>query len=381
MLKATGALKETREFWHLGDFITGGRWAAYVGGGVHRPRRLYCDLPLLVPVPKPPIYEGSGPLLLRLRSNNALVTGGAGFIGSHLVDLLVGQGWEVSVLDNLSSGRLEWIGPHLGKEGFRFLEGDINDPSILSEALAGCECVFHLAADPVIRGGFAGEDRRYSPMRNNILGTHVLLEAMGKAGAAGIAFASSSVVYGQASVVPTPEDYGPMKPISLYGASKLAAEALITAYSHGMGLNYWIFRFANIVGPRMGQGIIYDFVDKLKGDPNRLEILGDGKQMKCYLDAGDCVGAMLFCTQRTREEIFNLGTPTPIDANRIAQVVEEEMGLAGVDHVYTGGEAGWKGDLPVTVLSTDRLAELGWKASMDSEEAVRMATRHLLSSE
>lgn len=306
------------------------------------------------------------------------MTGGAGFIGSHLVDRLVDEGWEVNVVDSLDSGHFEFIEHHMEKKGFRFFKGDLNDRGILGEALEGCEYVFHLAADPVIRGGFTDEDRRNSPIRNNILGTCALLESMNDSGVKRIVFSSSSVVYGEAKVVPTPESYGPLVPISLYGASKLAGEALIMAYSHGLGYEYWIFRFANVVGPRMGQGVAHDFVSKLKRDPQRLEILGDGKQSKSYLHVMDCVGAMLYCVERSKNEIFNLGTPTPISVDDVAEIVEKEMELGEVCHEYTGGYSGWKGDLPRTFLSIEKLADLGWNPSMDSNDAVRSAVEDLL---
>lgn len=308
----------------------------------------------------------------------ALVTGGAGFIGSHLVDRLLDLDWEVSVVDDLSSGRREWVQPHLGQKGFRFLEGDINDDRVLAQGLEGVEHVFHMAADPVIRGGFDDPQRRYSSMRNNILGTHALLEGMVRSGASQISFSSSSVVYGEASVVPTPESYGPARPVSIYGASKLAGEGLVTAYSHGMGLAYWIFRFANIVGARAQQGVVCDFIAKLRKDPRVLEILGDGRQEKCYMHVQDCVDAMLFCVKRSENQILNLGTETPLSVERVAKIVVDEMGLEGVRFAYSGGDRGWRGDLPRTYLDTRKLRALGFRAKRDSEEAVRSAVVELL---
>jgi len=315
-----------------------------------------------------------------LNHRRALVTGGAGFIGSHLVDRLLELGWEVAVLDNLSTGHGEWIENHLGKGPFRFFKGDLADRELLDEALTGCEYVFHLAADPVIRGGFDDEGRRFSPVKNNILATYSLLEGMTRSGSRRIAFASSSVVYGEADVIPTPESFGPLRPISLYGASKLAGEGLITAYAHGMGWSYWILRFANVVGIRMGQGVVHDFVEKLKENPRRLEILGDGRQKKCYLDVADCVDGIIYAVEHSENEIFNLGTPTPISVDRVAGIVEEVLGLEGVEHIYTGGRAGWKGDLPVTFLSIEKMIDMGWRPKKDSEEAVRSSAISLLKS-
>lgn len=313
-----------------------------------------------------------------MASSSALVTGGAGFIGSHLVDRLLDLGWEVSVVDNLSSGRREWLQPHIGEKGFQFLEGDINDSRVVSRGLEGVESVFHMAADPVIRGGFDDEQTRYSPLRNNILGTHALLEEMVRSGTARISFSSSSVVYGEAHVVPTPESYGPSAPISIYGASKLAGEGLVTAYSHGMGFAYWIFRFANIVGARAQQGVVCDFIAKLRRNPKVLEILGDGRQEKCYMHVRDCVDAMLLCVERSENQIVNLGTETPLSVKRVAEIVIDEMGLHGAKLTYTGGDRGWRGDLPRTYLDTRKLRTLGFRAKRDSEEAVRNAVVELL---
>jgi UDP-glucose 4-epimerase len=312
-----------------------------------------------------------------LGPGSALVTGGAGFIGSHLVDRLVGEGWRVSVIDDLSSGGLAWIKEHMESGRVCFHRCDINDAKGLREAMAGCDTVFHLAADPVIRGGFSSAARRYSPIRNNVLGTYSVLEAMRESSCPSVAFASSSVVYGQADVVPTPESYAPLKPISLYGASKLSGEALITAYAHGFGYRYWIFRFANVIGLRSSQGVVFDFVEKLRKNPRELQILGDGRQRKSYLHVDDCVGAILHSIGVCENEILNLGTPTAIEVNAVARLVEGEMGLDSVKHIYTGGRQGWKGDLPETQLDLGRVMSLGWSPGMDSEAAVRRAAREL----
>jgi UDP-glucose 4-epimerase len=214
-------------------------------------------------------------------------------------------------------------------------------------------------------------------VETNFKGTKNILEAMVEQGAGSISFASSSVVYGDVDVFPTPEDYGPMKPISIYGASKLASEGLITAYSHGFGIDYRIFRFANVVGPRSALGVVHDFVSKLKDCPTELEILGDGRQSKSYLHVQDCVDAMLFA-EKTSNEIFNLGTPTPITVDRVAEIVISEMGLEDVQLKYTGGRRGWKGDLPQTFLDISKIESIGWTPKMDSEDAVVEMTRACL---
>lgn len=307
----------------------------------------------------------------------ALVTGGAGFIGSHLVDRLLADGWTVNVIDNLSSGRTKNILQAEKSKGFNFFEGDLCEQEQIPGAIRGCDCVFHMAADPVIRGGFSDPGKRDSTFRNNVLATRNLLEAMVTEGTEGIVFASSSVVYGEAAEVPTPEDYGPLKPISLYGASKLAGEGLVTAYSSGFGFRYWIFRFANVVGSRSGQGVIHDFISKLRADEGTLEILGDGRQRKSYLHVSDCVGAMLACMGKTGSDIFNLGTGDTLSVDELAVIVEDELGLQGVEHTYTGGRGGWRGDIPVTELDVGKLRAVGFRPDLNSEQAVRLATREL----
>ncbi len=295
-----------------------------------------------------------------------------------MVDRLLELGWDVSVIDNFSSGKPERLNKHLNDPRFRLIRGDINDREALLGAMDGCTHVFHLAADPVIRGGFDDEAKRRSPTRNNVSGTQEVLEAMVRSGAERILFASSSTVYGEAKTVPTPEDYGPLKPISIYGASKLACEGFVTAYSHGFGLSYWIFRFANIVGSRAVHGVVPDFISKLRDNPGELEILGDGRQQKCYMHVEDCLDAMLFCMKHSKNEIFNLGTDTPISVVRVAHIVIEEMDLSDVEFRFTGGRRGWKGDLPLTYLDICKLKALGYSPAMDSEEAVRRAASEIL---
>ncbi|MEM4729507.1 MAG: NAD-dependent epimerase/dehydratase family protein [Thermoplasmata archaeon] len=302
------------------------------------------------------------------------VTGGAGFIGSHLVDRLMEEGEEVTVYDNLSSGREEFIAHHSGKKGFRFVKADLLDVEALREAMRGHDIVHHLAANPDIRLGTSSPE---VDLKQGVLATFNVLEAMRLTGVGKLAFSSSSVVYGEAERIPTPEDYGPLKPISIYGAAKLGAEGLITAYCHTFGMRAWIFRFANVIGPRSTHGVIYDFIRKLRANPRELEILGDGKQRKAYLLVGDCVNAMLHVIAHADDDvnIYNLGCEDQISVTRIAEIVVEEMGLEGVRFRYTGGERGWKGDVRAMLLSIDRLKALGWRPGTTSEEAVRIAAR------
>ncbi|MEM2205076.1 MAG: GDP-mannose 4,6-dehydratase, partial [Candidatus Hadarchaeales archaeon] len=216
-------------------------------------------------------------------------------------------------------------------------------------------------------------------LKQNVLATFNLLEAMRACGVKRIAFSSSSTVYGEARTLPTPEDYGPLLPISLYGASKLAAEGLISAYCHTFGFRAWIFRFANIVGPRQTHGVILDFIQKLRKNPEELEILGDGNQNKSYLWVEDCVEAMLLAVERSTENpaIFNLGNTDRTTVRRVAEIVCEEMGLQPRFR-FTGGRRGWVGDVPEMLLDIAKICSLGWRPRYSSEEAVRRTVRVLL---
>lgn len=317
-----------------------------------------------------------------LSFNRALVTGGAGFIGSHLVDTLMEEGLEVTVLDNLSSGRLRNISFWLKNPRLKFIMGDVLNPDDVRRALEGCDIVFHLAANPNVKVGAFNTKIDYE---QNILATRILLEAMRKSKTCrSIIFTSTSTVYGEAKKMPTPEDYGPLKPISLYGASKLACEALIFGYSHLFGFRGVICRLANIVGSRSGHGVIYDFIMKLRGNPTRLEVLGDGSQRKSYLHIKDCVEAILLTAERTVEqvEVYNVGSEDTVSVSDITNIVIEEMGLKDVKVIYTGGVEGgrgWKGDVKEMLLDISKIKRLGWKPRLNSAEAVRQAAREIIS--
>ena len=300
---------------------------------------------------------------------NVLVTGGAGFVGSHLVDRLLAEN-EVVVLDNLSTGRREFVSPKAELIKVDLLSDRIED------FLAGKEIIFHLAANPEVRLG-ALDPKVH--LEQNLIVTHRVLEAMRKNGIRKIVFTSTSTVYGEAPI-PTPEDYGPLIPISLYGASKLAAEALISSYCHTFGFKAWIYRFANVIGQRSSHGVIYDFIQKLRANPEELEILGDGNQTKSYIYIDDCIEAML-CGLKAEERvnIFNIGSEDQITVKEIAGIVSREMGLSP-RFKFTGGRRGWKGDVPVMLLSIEKLKKLGWRPKYNSREAVRKVVREMLTS-
>lgn len=316
---------------------------------------------------------------MRLKNRHIMVTGGAGFIGSHVVDRLLRHN-RVTVFDNLSSGMMGYIDRHTDNADFTFIEGDLIHPDAISSALDGIDMVFHLAANPDVRLG--AEDTKVH-LEQNVLTTYNLIEAMRTADANEIVFTSTSTVYGLARVLPTPEHYGPLVPISLYGASKLACEALISSYCHTFDMKAWLYRFANIVGDRGSHGVLVDFINKLRVDPFTLEILGSGKQKKSYLDVVDCVDAMVYGMEHSDERvnIFNIGSEDTIDVVGIADIVTRKMGYGDVEYRFTGGVnggGGWKGDVPAMLLSIDTIKALGWKPPHNSSQSIEMAVDSLL---
>lgn len=321
-----------------------------------------------------------------MKGQSVLVTGGAGFIGSHLTGTLLNEGNEVTVIDNLSSGKMEFLSPFEGNRDLSFLEMDLLDAEAINEVVKDFDWVFHLAANPDVR---LGASDTFVHLEQNVIATYNLLEAMRVNGVIRIAFTSTSTVYGEAETIPTPEDYGPLVPISLYGSSKLACEGLISAYCHSFDMFSLIYRFANCVGPDSTHGVIFDFVHKLKENPRKLEILGDGKQTKSYFYMDDCLDALVFSVRNTelsedqRVEIYNIGSEDWADVNAIADIVCEVSGLDpdGVRYEYTGGVdggRGWKGDVKIMRLSVEKLKEMGWRPSYGSDEAIREAAKSLV---
>lgn len=319
-------------------------------------------------------------MLSKLNLGRIFVTGGAGFIGSHLVDALC-KNHEVVVLDNLSSGKLENIKKWLKSSNFTFVKDDLLKSEKIREYLSNCETIFHLAANPEVRVGSTNPIIHYE---QNVAATFNLLEATRQTGnVKRLMFTSSSTVYGEPQKIPTPENYAPLKPISVYGASKLASEALIISYAYIYGFDTIIYRLANIVGSRMQHGVIYDFINKLRKNSEKLEILGDGSQTKSYLDIKDCIKAMFISLQTptTRVEIYNVGSEDQVNVKQIANIICEEMGLENVEYVFTGGVdggRGWKGDVKTMRLDIGKLKKLGWKPTLNSYQAVRNAARTLL---
>jgi UDP-glucose 4-epimerase len=304
------------------------------------------------------------------------ITGGAGFIGSHLVDCLINLG-EVTVYDNFSSGKKEFIQHHLDRPNFRLIEDDLLNFKSLAEAVGGHDSIIHLAANPEARRGI--ENTRLD-LEQETLVTYNVLESMRKSEIGQIVFASSGTVYGDSGEIPVKEDYGPLLPISLYGAGKLACEGLISGFCGTFGMQAWIFRFANVVGSRATHGVMYDFVHKLLKNSEELEILGDGKQSKPYLHVSDCVEGILFALQHAADQInlFNLGVDGHTSVTTIAELVAQKMELEKVKFRFTGGQRGWPGDVSQVRYNVDKMKKLGWTPKLDSTSAANLAVGEIV---
>ena len=305
------------------------------------------------------------------------VTGGAGFIGSHLVDRLMSEGNKVTVYDSLVSGRKEWIEHHMSKDNFRFIKADLLDADTLTQSIKGHDVVWHLGANTDIPSGNRITDL---DLKNDTIATRNVLEAMRQNSINRILFASTACVYGDVPLAPIAETFGPLFPINLYGAGKLACEGLLTAYSHLFDIKVWMFRFGNVVGARMGHGVIYDFIHKLRQNPEEMEILGDGHQEKNFFLVEDCIDGMLcaFRNSTKQYDVYNLGCNATVKVSAIAQIVVEAMELKDVKFKYTGGQRGWLGDAPYAMFDLQKIEKLGWKAKHTSSEAVRVAAKRLL---
>jgi UDP-glucose 4-epimerase len=309
----------------------------------------------------------------------AFVSGGAGFIGSSLVERLLDVGHEVTVYDNLSTGLLQFLEYARNFDSFRLVEGDLLDEGSLSEAIAGHEFVFHLAANADVR--FGTEHPRRDLEQNTIV-TYNVLEAMRNNGIRKIAFASTGSVYGDSTVIPTPEDAPFPTQTSLYGASKLAGEGLIAAYCEGFDFQSWIFRFVSILGERYTHGHVFDFYRKLKQNPSRLEVLGNGKQRKSYLYIQDCIDAMLYALEKSNESVnvLNLGVDGYCEVNNSIGWICEELGVSPKLE-YSGGERGWIGDNPFIFLDTSKIRDLGWKPKLSIQDGVLKTIQYLKTNE
>ena len=307
--------------------------------------------------------------------NRAFVTGGAGFIGSHIVDRLAGAGACVTIYDNFSTGQEQFVSHHAGNPKVRIVNADVLDGGRLKEEMADCDFVFHLQANADVRGGM---QLTRVDLEQNTIATWNVLEATRINKIGHIAFASSATVYGEPDVFPTPESYAPLQ-TSLYGASKLAGEAMIQAYCEYFGTACYIFRFVSWIGERYTHGVIFDFVEKLRANTQMLEVLGDGQQRKSYLDVTDGVSGIFYAIQHAKERknIFNLGHDQFMNVLDLAEIVVAELGLKGVRYRTTGGERGWLGDSPFVHLDTSKLKALGWRPQVSIEQGIRNTVRYL----
>ena len=297
------------------------------------------------------------------------VTGGAGFIGSNLVDRLLQSGHEVVAYDNLSTGQAAFLDAARQSPVFTFVQHDTLDAAALTAAMGGCDAVFHLAANADVR---FGTDHPRKDLEQNTIATFNVLEAMRANGVRRIAFSSTGSIYGDATVIPTPEDAPFPVQTSLYGASKLAGEALIQAYCEGFGFEGYIFRFVSILGERYSHGHVFDFYRSLRTNAAELRVLGDGHQRKSYLYVGDCINAMLAVMEQVqgpKAHVFNLGTDEYCEVNDSIGWITAQLGVTP-RLAYTGGDRGWIGDSPFIFLDTAKVRSLGWRPTLTIREGI-----------
>lgn len=298
----------------------------------------------------------------------AFVTGGAGFIGSSLTDRLIQSGHEVVVYDNFSTGKDEFLKDAAGSGRLTVIRGDVLDAAALTAAMRGCDAVFHIAANADVRFGLMNPRR---DLEQNTIATFNVLEAMRASGVKQIAFSSTGSIYGEPEVFPTPENAPFPIQTSLYGASKLACEGMISAYAEGYGIRGLIFRFVSILGERYSHGHVFDFVKSLRANPRHLRVLGNGRQRKSYLYVRDCIEAIVFASEKAEGliNIFNVGTDEYCEVNDSVRWITERMGVQPAIEL-AGGERGWIGDSPFIFLDCSRLRALGWKPTLSIREGV-----------
>lgn len=307
-----------------------------------------------------------------------LVTGAAGFIASNLIPRLLSRGDQVAGIDNFFLGKREYVAKH---ERFTFHEQDLLNLDAVETILREFrpDRIWHLAANSDISYGTKYTD---FDLKGGTLVTYNVLEAMRRTGVKEIVFSSSGAVYGEPEVMPTPEDYGPILPISLYAASKVACEGLITSFVHNYDMTCWIFRFGNIVGPNPTHGVIHDFVLRLRDEPSKLIVLGDGSQSKPYVYVQDCLDGMEYGVANARDHVnfYNLAVDDQTSVREIADWTIEEMGIdrAKIDVQYGDSPRGWRGDVPYVKLDTRKMTALGWKPKLSSNEAVRQTIRDVV---
>ena len=311
-----------------------------------------------------------------IEGSKFFITGGAGFIGSNISELLVGKGANAAVYDNLSSGSYSFVEGLVGK-GLKFTKGDVLDREFLASAMKAesPDAVVHFAANPNVKSG-KGQDL----INEGIVSTYNVLEACRHANVKNIIFSSSGSIYGIAKVKPTPEEYGPLKPISMYGAMKLASEGLISAFSSMYGINFYIFRFANVVGRNATHGVVFDLINKLRKNGSELQVLGDGAQRKSYVSVDDCVSAVLYVYAKSgdRENIFNIASDDQISVSEIADIVVDKASK-GARKVFGTTKGGWPGDITDNFISNKKLKDFGYVPRFNSRSAIETTADYVLS--
>ena len=310
------------------------------------------------------------------KDKKVLVFGGAGFIGSHLVERLVRDGASVTVFDNLKTGRISNLAEVWKNKNFRFVKADVSSRKKVDATVPGHEIIFHFCDDSDIRSAAEHPD---TFVEQNIMGLFYVLEAMRKNGIRTILFPSSTTVFGELKNPPASESHGPMTPLNIYGGAKLAAEGLISAWAHTYDLRAIVFRFVGIIGGRMDHGVVHDFVRKLQKNPAQLEVLGDGTQKRSFVLVDDCIEAMLFALAKSKKNynLVHIGNTDQISINKTAEVIFKVMKLNNVQLRHTGGKVGWKGDVTSNFIATETLTALGWKPRRSSREAVTEAAGRL----
>jgi UDP-glucose 4-epimerase len=318
--------------------------------------------------------------ITKIDFDTAMITGGAGFIGSYIAEKLVENGTDTKVIDNLVTGKKENLSKCFDQDNFSFLEYDLGNLDGIENHLGDVDILFHFAADPEVRTGYSKPEDSFE---QNIVNTFNLLQKIKQSKIKKIVFASSSSVYGDAKIIPTNEEYGPLSPISHYGASKLACEAMVSSFCHNYNIEGVILRLANVIGLRGRHGLIWDLVHKLKINQDELELLGDGKQTKSFIHISDAINGIFSSLNNLQDkvEVFNLGSEDSVEIMDVAKIVCKNMGLNEIKINLTGGVddgRGWKGDIKIAHLDISKLKNLGWRPKLSSLEAADVTSQEII---